>query len=78
MAANVPSLTYQDFMASELKTVCSACQKLIPQNIVGLHISFDWTEEKNRPAIAGALAPYALKDYNICFGCWLKSLGVKP
>ena len=64
---------------------CDVCGKSltvgnIPE-LVGIQIlvkdeSYSYEQ---RTALIDAMLPYkACKEYNVCFPCWFKSLGIKP
>ena len=63
---------------------CDACNKEFNSKYtaVGICISSDTTDNFNAvnvEELQKQFAPYELnKSYNVCYACWLKSLGVKP
>lgn len=53
---------------------CNVCSKELTRDsetIIGIQIKGEGSN------LEESFAPYPVAEYNICFGCWLKSLGVK-
>jgi hypothetical protein len=63
---------------------CDACRKSLEignaYQLVGMKIvvNDDFADTKTKKALIEAMLPYRCREYNICFPCLLKSLGVKP
>ena len=63
---------------------CDVCGKSLqnPENgscLIGIGISVNAETEASKDYYQKQLGKYKLgKAYNICFECWLKSLGAKP
>ena len=65
---------------------CDVCGRQLmvvggKQSLTGIQILVkdDSYTYEQRQALIDAMHPYkAVKEYNVCFPCWLKSLGVKP
>ncbi len=64
---------------------CDACGRSMElssgANVVGVNIELNWkdSDEISREEFAEFFSPYEIgKNYNVCFPCWMKSLGIKP
>ena len=64
---------------------CDVCGRSLEvgdiPTLVGLQIlvKHDMLSMPQGQTMAEAMSPYKVgKEYNVCFPCWLKSLGVKP
>lgn len=63
---------------------CSACGKEVESNgksFIGITIKITYEDNKEFPIefIQKQMGKYKVnKQYNICWECWLKSMGVKP
>ena len=65
---------------------CSACGKNMQNprtgaNTIGVSLNFRIDKEEDQVFVEHLMSPYKLdplKIFNICYGCWLKSLGIKP